>query len=542
MNLFLFRETFGLTSPSLYKLLRDGVFRVEEECFQSRDVIFEEKIFRFWRVALREDRMRWLKVMIERASTEHKKVLLIFPDFQSLDTCEVFLRREFSEKRIIKYDSRLSATRRMAVYRLVEENQYEIVLGTRLALFLPIPDLYLYILFDPEAQSYYSEQMPHYHALQILYERVQRMGGALHVVGTIPSLWIYHRLCTGEFQENDFGCSRLSKARKIRMVALEKRGKQFVIAPSVRETIARTLSLGGKILVWVQKTGYAAALGCRDCGFYYLCSDCEVALRYHMDLKILFCPLCGKKVKPDDTCPVCGGTFWEGWGEGIEKVYEELQKYFPRHHLFRVDSESPLKGHPLDVLELPGIVVGTSGMLKEDLLRKSSLLVICSFEDWLYLSDFNARDEFYSEFHRAFSLMGIDVRGTPQVLIQGASEAIAKAEQFLKPWKVFYEESLQKRKALRYPPFCYLVRIMGESRNKNRCSLVLNVLRSMMEENGVEVIGPFPGTGWRKRGKWTEGMDLHFEAEHLKEVFDLFSRWMVSVEREGIKWHLEVHR
>lgn len=542
MNLFLFREAFGLTASSLHKLLRDGVFRTEEEWWQPQDVVFREQIFRFWRIALKEDRMKWLKVMVENASAENKKVLLVFPDFQSLDTFEIFLRGEFPGKQIIKYDGRLSATRRMATYRLVEENQYDIILGTRLALFLPIPDLYLYVLFDPEAQGHYSEQVPHYHALQVLYERVKQMGGALHVVGIIPPLWIYYRLCMGEFQEGNFECSRLTGARKIKTVALENAGKQPVVAPSIREAIARVLSLGERVLVWVQKTGYAAALGCRDCGFYYLCSDCEVALRYHLDLKTLFCPLCGKKVKPDDTCPVCGGSFWEGWGEGIEKVYEELQKYFPRHRLFRVDSESPLKECTVDMLELPGIVVGTSGMLREDLLRKSSLLVILSFEDWLYLSDFNARDEFYGELHRAFLLMGIDVQSAPQVLIQGSSDAVAKVEHFLKPWRVFYEESLQKRKVLRYPPFCYLVRVMGESRNRNRCNVVLNALRGIMEENGVGVTGPFPGAGLRKRGKWTEELDLNFEEGRLKEVFDLFSRWMVSIEREGIRWHLEVYR
>ncbi|MEN3185838.1 MAG: hypothetical protein ABDK94_00295 [Atribacterota bacterium] len=542
MNLFLFRETFGLSASSLRKLFRDGIFRTEEEDWQPREVIFGERVFRFWRIALREERMEWFKGLIANASGERKKALLIFPDFQSLDTFEVFLRSEFPEKQIVKYDSRLSATRRMVVYRLVEESQYEIILGTRLALFLPIPDVYLYVLFDPEAQGHYSEKTPHYHALQILYENVQQRGGTLHVVGVVPSLWIYHRLCRGEFQEGDFGHSRLVRTKKVKTIALEKKRQQPAIAPSVRESIARALARGEKVLVWVQKTGYAAALGCRDCGFYYLCSDCEVALRYHLDFKILFCPLCGKKVKPDDVCPRCRGTFWEGWGEGIEKIYEELQKYFPKNRLLRVDSESPWKESPKEILEFPGIVVGTSGMLKEDLLRGSALLVVLSFEDWLYLSDFNARDEFYGELHRALWLMGTDAQSTPQVLIQGSSEAIARVARFLKPWRTFYGESLQKRKALCYPPFFCLVRVMGESRNKNRCILVLNSLRSIMEENGVGVTGPFPGAGLRRRGKWTEELDFNFEEERLKEVFELFSCWMVSVERERIQWRFEVYR
>jgi primosomal protein N' (replication factor Y) len=541
VNLFLLRETSRLTPGSLGKLLRKGIFRTMDERYSPRSTIFGEKIFRFWRVALKEERLRWLRELIEK-SGEEKKILLIFPDFQSLDACEAFLQRDFPQIKAIKYDSRLNAKKRMVVYRMVEERQYELIMGTRLALFLPALDIYHHVLFDPEERGHYSELSPHYHALQVLYEKVHIYGGALEVVGIIPPLWIYHRLRLGEFQEGNFEEMRCTRAKKVKTVALETKGGKFILSPSAREIIARTVSLGERVLVWVQKTGYASALGCRECGFYYLCPDCEVALRYHADLRSLLCPLCGKKVKPDDVCPVCGGHFWEGWGEAIEMVYGEFQKYFPRHCLLRVDSETPLKELPPDGGHPSGIVVGTSAMLKEEILRKSALLILLSFENWLYLSEMNARDEFYNEFHRALFFLGIDAKGTPQVVIQGSPEAVTKVGQFLKPWQEFYRESLQRREALGYPPFRYLVRVIGESRNKSRCIRVLNTLQCIAKEREIEVTGPLPGVGSRKRGKWTEELILRFEERRLKEVFTLVSQWMVSVEKEGIRWNFEVER
>ncbi len=130
----------------------------------------------------------------------------------------------------------------------------------------------------------------------------------------------------------------------------------------------------------------------------------------------------------------------------------------------------------------------------------------------------------------------------PQVIIQGSSDSVEKVGHFLRPWQEFYGESLRKRETLGYPPFRYLVQVVGESRNKNQCILVLNALRQIMEENGIEVTGPFPGTGSRKRGKWTEELNLHFGEERLEEVFNLVVHWMVSSERGGIKWSLEVER
>ncbi|MGQ9472512.1 MAG: hypothetical protein ACUVRN_00445, partial [Candidatus Caldatribacteriaceae bacterium] len=434
----------------------------------------------------------------------------------------------------------LNAKARMMMYRMVEEDNYEIVLGTRLALFLPFPNTFLHILFDPEEQGYFSEHSPRYHALQILYERINFRGGTMCVVGSIPPLWVYHRLCDGEFQEREFAPFS-PRFRKVKAVALEKKKRRSVLAPSVREALARALSRKERVVVWVQKTGYASALGCRDCGFYYLCPDCEVALRYHLDLRMLSCPLCGRKIKLDEFCPICGGSFWEGWGEGIERVYEEIREFFPHHVLRRIDSETPFQEN-LNAITFPDIFVGTSSVLQEDILRKGSVLAVLSLDDWLCLSDFKARDDFYGKLYRALSFLGIDVQGVPQVFLQGSLESMEKVEQFFKPWREFYGESLEKRKKLGYPPFRCMVRVVGESRNKNQSTLVLEDLQRILERDGMETNGPFPGAGFRKRGKWTKELVFYFEEEGLPKVFTLFSRWMISVEQKKIKWTVEVER
>ncbi len=95
----------------------------------------------------------------------------------------------------------------------------------------------------------------------------------------------------------------------------------------------------GRVLIWVQKRGYTPALGCRDCGFYYVCPHCGVAFRYYKETRALICPLCGKKEEIDLFCPRCGGVWLEGWGEGVEKVGEEMKKAFSHQQVVVIDSE-----------------------------------------------------------------------------------------------------------------------------------------------------------------------------------------------------------
>jgi len=539
-NLFIFRETFRVSSRTWQKLLKEGLVRLERERTFPQESSFPEKRFFWWRILFTESRRQWCLEMIENAQRERRKILLVFPDFHSLDSFEAFIRKRCPLLRVIKYDSRLSAKKRLLAFRLVEEGEYDLILGTRLALFLPAFDLYYHVIFDPEEKGHFSDQIPRYSALRVLYEKLRIKGGELHVVGIVPPLGIAHFLREGEFEERDFPENNLPKRKTVKTITYESRKQRLVLAPPIREEIARVTAQGASVLLWVQKMGYASALGCGDCGFYYMCPDCEVALRYHLDSKFLWCPRCGRKVEPADACPICRGTLWENWGEGLEKVHAEIQTIFPKHHTLRIDSEMFVEGQELLESKTPYIVVGTSAILREELLRRSALLVVVSLESWLYLSDFNAREEFYVKWGKALQLLGVDVALNTQVFVQGSKEAITRMGQFLKSWREFYSEGLEKRRVLGYPPFGYLLRIIGESRNKDACLLVLKSLQEELEKKGMTVIGPFPGSGFRKRGRWKEELGVCFPEQDLEAVFETVVSFLPYRRREGITWDIEV--
>jgi len=538
MNFFVFQEKFGRNKKKWEKLVKKGVLQWGEEAPPGREVIYPEKEFGWWSIATREERESFLWYFIEKAQEEDRKALLVFPDFKVLDYFTNFLYHQFPQLKIVKYDSRLASRRRFLAYKLAESGDFDLIVGTRGSVFLPARDLYYHVVFDPEDKGHYSDHSPFHDTFRLLHEKVKIKGGSLEVVGITPSLLLYHRLNTGEFKERKFSGSFEASPPPVNLVSYEKRGRSSLTF-SVRKAILQTVNKGGRVLIWVQKRGYAPALGCRDCGFYYVCPHCGVAFRYYKGTKTLVCPLCGKEEKLDLFCPRCGGVWLEGWGEGVERVGEEIEKVFPHQKVVIIDSQR--EGEMEDPLSF-SVLVGTSLLLREEMLREASLLVIWSAEDWLHLSDINAREEFYLNLWRIRTLLGLDSSIPPQIFIQGRKGVEKEVSQLLQLPHDFYPSLLEKRKILGYPPYGILAHIIErieKGGNRAKDELVLEKLKIRCEEEGIEVGGPFPAQG-RKWGEESEELVLCFPRDKAERVFETISQFFSPEKRKKGKWRIEV--
>ncbi|MDI3543404.1 MAG: hypothetical protein PWP57_1009, partial [Candidatus Atribacteria bacterium] len=472
---------------------------------------------------------------IDKTQKENKKTLLVFPDFRTLDHFSSFLENRFPLLRLIKYDSRLASRRRFLAYKLAEDGDFDVILGTRGSIFLPAQGLYYHVVLDPEDKGHYSDRPPFYDTFRLLLEKIKITGGNLEVVSLTPTLSLYHFMTTGECKKRDFpSFSRISKP-SVNLVSYEKKGGSSLTF-SARKAILQTLSKEGKVLIWVQKKGYTPALGCRDCGFYYVCPHCGVALRYYKKTKMLVCPLCGGKREPDLFCPRCGGVWLEGWGEGMEKVGEEIKQIFPSQEVVVMNAE---KEEEAKNLPLFSILVGTSLVLREEILQEASLLIIWSLEDWLYLSDINAREKFYLSLQRIQSLLGLNSSLTPQVFIQGRKGVEKEVSRFLQSPRDFYPPILEKRKKLGYPPYGVLVHLIKRCRNREKDELVLKKLKNDLEKAGIEVGGPFPAQG-RKWGEESEEMTLRYSRDKIEEVFIVISKFFSQERKSRGEWRVEV--
>lgn len=535
MNFFVFQEKFGRKKKKWEKLIKNGVLRREEETLEVAETTYPRKDSGWWSITTRKERESFLLSFVEKMQEENRKALLVFPDFRALDYFTSFVENQFPQLRVIKYDSRLASRRRFLAYKLAEEGDFDLILGTRGSIFLPARDLYYHMVFDPEDKGHYSDRPPFHDTFRLLHEKVKIKGGSLEVVGITPSLSMYHFLSTQEFRKRDFPVLSRASAPPVNLISYEKKwGSSLTF--SVRKAILQVLNEKGRVLIWVQKRGYTPALGCRDCGFYYVCPHCGVAFRYYKETRSLICPLCGKKEEIDLFCPRCGGVWLEGWGEGVEKVGEEMKKAFSHQQVVVIDSEK--EGEAEEPLS-SSILVGTSLLLREEILQGASLLVIWSLEDWLYLPDINAKEEFYLSLQRIQALLGLASPVPPRIFIQGRKGMEKEMSQFLQSPRDFYPPLLEKRKILGYPPYGVLARVVKRYRNRGKDELVLRKLKSSLEEKGIEVGGPFPAQG-RKWGEESEEITIHYTRERAEEVFNVVSQFFSREGKRKGEWRIEV--
>lgn len=533
MNAFLFRERFRVSEDEWRRLLESGALRLEKEQW-----VFEETqetsclpgVVDFSELPRGEDRKAFFLDVLGKAKGAGEKVFLLFPDFAREDAFLHFLEGVCSPSSVVRYDSRLKPRERLVAFLRVVEGDFEVVVGTRLAAFLfPCRDRVRYFLFDPEEKGYFPDRAPRYSILEVLRERVHHFGGHLHIVGAVPSLQVYFLWMQGALTMR----KALSGTPQvdIRGIPAKRQWNQYALFPPTRSFIGETIRDGGIVLVWVQKTGYATALGCRECGFYYTCPSCGLALRYHRDSPLLICPLCHFEQAPEDTCPSCGGIAWEGWGQGIERVFEEVTRVFPGVWKERVDPENDEEGWA-GRIQTPAILVGTSAVLREDVLERTRLFVIHSLDEWLSLPEGGAQETLYVRLQKVLRLLP---RGA-QVIVQGSHRGLSQLPEFLKSWSSFYPPVLEKRKILGYPPYARLVRIVAWGRNKAVALQVLSRLRELFVSSGVQVLGPFSSVRPRRARVRSAELLIRYAEADVDKVFALCAQVFPL---SGVHWSFE---
>ncbi|BER92120.1 hypothetical protein [Atrimonas thermophila] len=512
-------EILALYVPKISALKR-SVLPSKESC--PRDCFLSHRRFLCCQLAFEEDRFRFLRQFLQEHVAEKKeKTHLVFPELAMLDRYAEFIQENFPDLKLIRFDSRVSPSKRFKLHQEVVAGTFDVIVGSNLSLFLPTQGIHNYLIIDPEERGHFSSKHPYYNSLTILEAKVKVFGGMLIALCRIPNLYLYFCLLEGKWASlKPVFESRGATSKKVTTVVQEKPGKIFSLF--AQKAISENLRAGIRSLILVQKSGYAAALGCKECGFYYSCAMCNIAMRFHAHSRQLICPLCGQKLSPAPVCPRCGGTWFEGWGAGTEKVEEELKKLFPGVGIQRIDFETLEKGK-FEIRQDSLLLVGTTSILQEKLLRESSLLIIESLEDWFLLPDFEARERFLLSFYKAFLFLGEDLPAyQAKIIIQTRKQFQDFLNQFPKKWQTLFQEEIEKRKRSGYPPFRAMVRIAAEGRNKKQSFQVLNQLRELLvsaQEKKFDIFGPYSGEGFRKRGTLQAELTVLVPQEDLEDIY-----------------------
>ncbi|MGH7993974.1 MAG: replication restart helicase PriA, partial [Limisphaerales bacterium] len=446
---------------------------------------------------------------LAHALEQGKGAIVLVPEISlTPQTVERFKAR-FSSGRlqtlVAVLHSRLSAGERHDEWHKIRQGRARIVIGARSAIFAPVEPLGLIIVDEEHEHTYKQEEAPRYHARDVAIMRGQ-MENAVVVLGSAtPSLESYYNCQKGKYTLLELP-ERVDnqKMPHVRVVDMRQAAKEKgppIFSPQLKEAITRRLERGEQTILFLNRRGYSTALQCPKCGFVANCPNCSLALTYHRPEQKLRCHLCGFMDAVPAVCPnmKCKNPAIRFAGTGTQKVEETLAKLFPNARVRRMDADTMKRKD--DYRKTLGdfrtgktdILVGTQMIAKGLHFPNVTLVGIIYADLALHQPDFRAGERTFQLLTQVAGRAGRgDVEG--EVFVQ-AFTPFHPAIQYARrhDFTGFYEQEIEFREQLKYPPVSRIALLTLRGRNEDKVKFSAGHLRKVLEST---VHSPQPTVGW----------------------------------------------
>ena len=410
-------------------------------------------------------------------------------------------RRRFGE-RVALLHSRMPAGARYDEWRRLRSGEARICVGPRSAVFAPVADLGLVVIDEEHDSSYKQEGDPRYDAREVARRRCELTGAVLVCGSATPRPESWQR--AAQARASAAG-GRAPAARRSRSSTCEAESAG-PLHPRTVEAFAEVAREGGKAILLINRRGWSTHLACRSCGHAWECPNCDVSLVLHRDGG-LRCHHCGHGEPRPDACPECSSVTIARVGSGTQRVEAELSELLAPLEVFRLDSDSAGGGGHGEVLQRferasSGVLVGTQMVAKGHDFPEVTLGVVLDADGSLRLPDFRAEERTFALITQLAGRSGRGEAGGKvlvQTLATGASSIRHAAGH---DSAGFLAEELERRRALRYPPFSHLIEIGLSSPEEEPLDASAEAVRALAAERlGAEdeLLGPAPL--FRRRGR-----------------------------------------
>jgi primosomal protein N' (replication factor Y) (superfamily II helicase) len=384
--------------------------------------------------------------------------------------------------------SALSEAERRDERERIASGEARVVVGARSAVFAPVPSLGVICIDEEHDPSYKQESDPRYDARTVAAKRAA-LEGAVAVFGSAtprPESW-------ATLERLELGGRIAAPLPTVKVVDLRREAGYPLSAPLLAE-LGGIAERGGKAILLLNRRGVAPAIHCRACGATRRCPNCDVALTLHGD-DSLRCHHCGRAEPLGETCPACGSAELARIGAGTQKLERELAKQLPELEVIRLDADAVEKPeHLRDALERfaraeRAVLVGTQMVAKGHHFPGVELAAVVDADTGLGLPDFRAEERTFQLITQLAGRSGRDAPGRVLVqTFQPDARAIAYAARH--DVRGFLDGELERRRALGYPPFSHLVRVVVSGPDQGDALRALEELRDGLGE--AELLGPAP--------------------------------------------------
>lgn len=386
--------------------------------------------------------------------------------------------------------SGLSYGERFDQWQKIRSGKVSVVVGARSAVFAPFENLGIIILDEEHENSYKSDSSPKYHTVDVAKKRAEDDGAVLLLASATPSVSDYYYAEKGEYtlfeMYKRYNEMKLPEVKIVDMRAeLFENKNRSPISLYLQKEIQKNIETGSKTILFLNRRGYSTFVSCRECGYVVECPECSIALTYHKREDKLVCHYCGHTVENISKCPECGSKYVRYFGTGTQKIEEELKNLFPAANIMRMDFDTTAqKGGHEKILnkfaESGDILLGTQMVTKGLDFHDVTLVGVLAADTTLCMDDYRAPERSFSLFTQVCGRAGRgDVPGRAVIQTYQPFNATIKyaASQ---NYELFYENEINSRKRLNYPPFCKIVCIMITSDDEKKGLEAINSVGKMI--------------------------------------------------------------
>ena len=439
---------------------------------------------------------------IAHALAQGKGAIVLVPEISlTPQTVERFKARFSSGKLqtlVAVLHSHLSAGERHDEWHKIRQGRARIVIGARSAIFAPVEPLGLIIVDEEHESTYKQAEAPRYHARDVAVMRGQ-MENAVVVLGSAtPSMESFYNCQKGKFtllempERVDNQKLPLVRVVDMRQAASGARGKEGsipIFSPQLKEAITKRLERGEQTILFLNRRGYSTSLQCPKCGYVANCPNCSLTLTYHRSEQKLACHICGHSERVPLVCPEpkCKNPAIRFAGTGTQKVEDILGKLFPHARIRRMDADvmkrkddyrhvlGEFRNRKIDIL------IGTQMIAKGLHFPNVTLVGIIYADMALHQPDFRAGERTFQLLTQVAGRAGRgDVEG--EVFVQ-AFTPFHPAIQYARrhDFVGFYEQEIEFRKQLNYPPTGRVALLTLKGRNEDKVKFSADHVRRAIE-------------------------------------------------------------
>ncbi|WP_404420085.1 primosomal protein N' [Marinospirillum sp.] len=493
--------------------------------------------------------------LIQKVLERGQQALVLIPEIGLTPQTLGRFQKRFN-RRVVALHSGLTDRERLNAWRAASEGKAAVVLGTRSAVFTPLPKLGVIIVDEEHDASFKQQDSVRYQARDLAVMRAKRAQVPVLLGSATPSLESLAHGLSRQYRLHHLK-QRPEEHIEIpqpKLLDIRSRKLQGGFSEPLIKVISKHLEAGNQVLILLNRRGFAPVLMCTECGWIAGCQNCDARMTWHREPSKLHCHHCDTQQPLPPACPQCGHSELHPLGSGTERAEETLQERFPDIPIIRIDRDS-VRGRTalqekLDQIihAKPGILLGTQMLAKGHHFPDVTLATVLDADHGLYSSDPRAME-------RTAQLL-IQVAGRAgraekpgEVVIQTHHSDDPRLEKLcVDGYEALAKDLLEERRKTHWPPYAYLAIWRAEAPKTQAVEELMQVLaqeaRASLQTNPepVTLLGPVPAPMERRQGRYH--MQLLFHAEKRAPLHRLIARllpWLETApEARKARWSLDI--